>query len=111
MDILDRLKRWAALKSGDMPEFVGKWNWADDLNADLVDAIAEIARLRSLAGAVSDGQSLAEIKSIPQAVTTYAGAGRILPDDWRYAARAAHVDCDEIQWRSFPQAEDFGKSG
>lgn len=60
MDIVDRLKRWAALKTGDKPEFADKMNWGEDLNADLIAAIEEIEHLRSLAGAVTPGPTAAE---------------------------------------------------
>lgn len=57
-DVLDRLNRWASFQQGEiMPN-----NWGPELHADLVDAIAEIERLRSIAGAVSDGPSMADIK-------------------------------------------------
>ena len=76
MDIVDRLKRWAALKPGDVPEFAGKMDWGDALNTDLVDAIGEIDRLRSLAGAVTDGQSAHDIyapmRTAPRDVPGYA---------------------------------------
>lgn len=58
-DILDRLKGWTAAETGDSGLFL-----------DIQDAIAEIEGLRdentcivALAGAVSDGPSMADIKA------------------------------------------------
>ncbi len=60
-DIVERLERWAVLKVGE-PVPVSEENWGDRLSADLRDAIAEIKRLRSVAGAVSTGRDLAELR-------------------------------------------------
>lgn len=51
-DILERLKGWASIQAD-----------GSQIGADLREAVAEIERLRALAGAVSAGPSLAEIKT------------------------------------------------
>lgn len=62
-DVLGRLQKWVDfdLKVGD--RVPGPINWGPTLTADIKDAIAEIERLRSIAGAVSDGPSMADIKA------------------------------------------------
>ena len=52
MDIIDRLKRW----------YDGANAWGPELTADLKAAVAEIERLRRLAGAVSDGESFLDMR-------------------------------------------------
>ena len=59
-DILDRLRKWASYRTGDIVGDGG--NWGEALTADLNDAIAEIERLRRLAGAVTDGDDFATIR-------------------------------------------------
>lgn len=57
-DVLERLAKWAEFKQGEtMPN-----NWGPELHQDLLDAIEEIKFLRSVAGAVTQGQSFADIK-------------------------------------------------
>lgn len=57
-DVLERLRKWAAMKQGElMPD-----NWGPALSVDLCDAVAEIEYLRSLAGAVTPGQSFTEMR-------------------------------------------------
>lgn len=43
-DVLERLRKWASYRVGDMPQPVN--NWGERLTADLNDAIAEIEHLR-----------------------------------------------------------------
>jgi hypothetical protein len=59
-DVVDELRRWAALRVGDPIPTNG---WGEPLTALFNEAIAEIERLRSLAGAVTRGPSLADIKA------------------------------------------------
>jgi hypothetical protein len=59
-DILERLKRWAEIPPRDIVG--GKADWVAHLKVDLVEAIADIDHLRRLAGAVSRGESHAEIR-------------------------------------------------
>lgn len=70
-DILDRLRRYAALRPGDMfPSDLGGPNgWGPPLTAVMNDAIAEIVRLRGLAGAVSDGNDFATIRHVIRRMT------------------------------------------
>ena len=67
MDIIDRLKRWY-----DGTNDYRTNDWGPELTADLKAAVAEIERLRRLAGAVSDGESFLDIRKAsrapPQAV-------------------------------------------
>lgn len=63
-DIVIRLRAWARHRVGNAVKMPNDGNWGDLLNADLEEAIAEIERLRSLAGAVTRGDGeLANIKS------------------------------------------------
>ena len=54
-DIIVRLERWP----NEAHEIN---NWGPQLNALLADAVAEIKRLRALAGAVTPGESFGEIR-------------------------------------------------
>lgn len=65
MDILARLKSIADLKTGDpIPDWLkGANGWGDALSQTCRDAIKEIEHLRSLAGAVSHGQTFAEVRA------------------------------------------------
>lgn len=61
-DIIERLKKWVVYKNGDVPAHAHMTNWGEALRADLTDAIAEIEFLRTNAGAVSRGESHADLK-------------------------------------------------
>lgn len=56
-DILERLREWKGYQAGEVN------NWGPELTVVLTDAIAEIEFLRSVAGAVSRGESHADIKA------------------------------------------------
>ena len=66
MDVLERLDEIAALKQGDRaPEWLSEINgWGSRFSAMCRDAAAEIRHLRGIAGAVSRGQSLSDIRAL-----------------------------------------------
>jgi hypothetical protein len=71
MDVLERLDEVAALKRGDpAPQWLsGNNGWGSQFSAMCRDAAAEIRRLRSLAGAVSQGPSFQEIRTASKGTT------------------------------------------
>lgn len=62
-DILERLHQWTSYEPGTPLDVDGARDRAVALRADLTEAIAEIKHLRSLAGAVSRGEDMADIKA------------------------------------------------
>lgn len=67
MDVVDKLRSIEVLTPGQkIPEWANQPNgWGGALSAMCKEAREEIERLRSLAGAVSQGQTFAEIRRDP----------------------------------------------
>ena len=68
MTLVEKLRHIGTLKTGDAwPEFLSGsgyyWDWGAPLAQLCIDAADEIDRLRVLAGVVSDGPSLAELRA------------------------------------------------
>ena len=64
-DILIRLRKWASIEAGERVPFelaADPNGWGPALTGVLQDAIAEIERLRGLAGAVSAGADFTTIR-------------------------------------------------